>query len=236
MSEKGKLYLIPTYLDETNDHQVIAPIVIDVIRNTRFFLVENVRTARRYISSLKLGIDISELSFEEITKSTSQTEIISLMNPLKSGNSLGLISEAGLPAIADPGKLAVAYAHNNSIEVVPLPGASSIIQALIASGFNGQAFCFHGYLPIDAKSRKATLQKIEKDASQTGFTQLFMETPYRNQKLLEDMLRLLSRDSRLLIATCITGSNEFIRTKSIGYWQKNLPDIHKKPTIFGIGL
>ncbi|MEO9476918.1 MAG: SAM-dependent methyltransferase [Cyclobacteriaceae bacterium] len=228
------LYLIPTYLSENNDAGFLAPMVCDVIKNTTYFLVENVRTARRFISSLKLEIDISGLHFEILDKKTSYQSISQMLKNCSEAN-IGLISEAGLPGLADPGHLAISYAHKNSIRVVPLPGASSIQTALIASGFNGQQFTFHGYLPIQKNDRVKAIQNLEQQTQKTGFTQIFMETPFRNMSLLDDLLQTLRPNTLLHIASDIFGDRELVKTKTISEWKKQKIDLHKIPTVFCIG-
>ncbi len=229
------LYMIPTYLDEQNDGEYIAPLVKSVIKNTRYYLVENIRTARRYISSLKLGIDISELHFEQLDKNTTPESIGKIAQPLLEGHDMGVISEAGLPGIADPGKIAVSYAHAKGIRVVPLPGPSSIIQALIASGFNGQSFFFHGYLPIDPKKRQEQIRKMHQSHEKSGATQIFMETPYRNDKLFTDLLKILPGGAYLCVAAGISSDDELIKSQRIEKWKNNPPELHKIPAIFCIG-
>ena len=229
------LYMIPTYLDEQNDGSCIAPMVKSVVKNTRYYLVENIRTARRYISSLKLGIDISELHFELLDKNTTADSIRQKTRPLLEGHDMGVISEAGLPGIADPGKVAASFAHAQGIRVVPLPGPSSIIQALIASGFNGQSFSFHGYLPIDPKKRQDSIRKMQQSLERSGATQIFMETPYRNNKLLSDLLKILPGAAHLCIAAGISSDAELICSQRIEDWKKNKPELHKIPAIFCIG-
>ncbi|MEP0366599.1 MAG: SAM-dependent methyltransferase [Cyclobacteriaceae bacterium] len=228
------LYLIPTYLSEKNDAGFLAPMVCDVIKNTTYFLVENVRTARRFISSLKLDIDISGLHFEILDKKTSYQSISQILKTCSEGN-IGLISEAGLPGLADPGHLAISYAHKNNIKVVPLPGASSIQTALIASGFNGQQFTFHGYLPIQKNDRVKAIQNLEQQTLKTGFTQIFMETPFRNMSLLDDLFQTLRSNTLLHIASDIFGDRELVKTKTISEWKKQKIDLHKVPTVFCIG-
>lgn len=229
------LYMIPTYLDEQNDGEYIAPLVKSVVKNTKYYLVENIRTARRYISSLKLGIEISELHFEQLDKKTTIDSIGKLAQPLLQGHDMGVISEAGLPGIADPGKIAVSFAHSKGIRVIPLPGPSSIIQALIASGFNGQNFAFHGYLPIDPKKRQEHIRKIYQSLEKSGATQIFMETPYRNDKLIQDLLKILPGGAYLCLAAGISSDAELIKSQRVEVWKKNPPELHKIPTIFCIG-
>lgn len=231
----GKLFLIPTYLDGSNDASFIAPMVGDVIKNIDYFLVENVRTARRYLSDLKLGLDISALQFEVLDKRSSPEQLSKLMSPIMEGKDVGLLSEAGLPCLADPGNLAVSWMQKNSHQVVPMPGTSSIQLALIASGFNGQQFTFHGYLPIDQRERERKLKELEQSVLKTGYSQIFMETPFRNNQLMKSMMNTLQSSTMLSVASNITGKDEFIKTRSIKEWKKSTPDIHKIPTVFVLG-
>lgn len=235
MKKKGVVFLIPTYLSESNDRSFLAPMVIDVLQNTTFFLVENVRTARRFISSLKLGIDISQLHFEVVDKRTSPEQIDHMLKPVLSGADVGIISESGLPGLADPGSLVVAYAHQKNVSVIPLPGASSIQTALIASGFNGQQFTFHGYLPIQKNERIQTITRLEDFCNKTGFTQVFIETPYRNQSLVKDLIETLSRKTYLHISADLFGANQLVCTKAVEQWKNLTIDIHKTPAVFCIG-
>ncbi|MEM9337152.1 MAG: SAM-dependent methyltransferase [Bacteroidota bacterium] len=232
--QKGKLFLIPSYLSSDNDRSFIAPQAVEIIKNVDLFLVENVRSARRFISSLKAGITIEDLEFEVLNKKTSWDELYLWFEPVLSGRDIGVISEAGLPCLADPGNLAVSLAHQTGIQVIPLPGASSIQMALIASGFNGQQFTFHGYLPIGGGERIKKVKELEKQASK-GYTQLFMETPYRNEQLLRDIIANCRSDTHLSIACNISGNNEFIRTFPISKWKNTPVQIHKLPTIFSFG-
>ena len=224
--------MIPTVLAENTAHWVISPQVKEVIANTKIFLVENPRSARRYISSLKLGITIEELQFEVLDKDTPPEQVSRLMMPLLNGADIGVISEAGCPGIADPGALAVAYAHQKGIKVVPLSGPSSMFLALMGSGFSGQSFAFHGYLPIDKKERAAALKKLEQESVREKRAQLFMETPFRNNQLLADALAFLSPQTKLCIAKNLTAADELIQTKTIADWKNHPLDLHKVPTIF----
>ena len=224
--------MIPTVLADNTAHWVISPQVQEVIANTKIFLVENPRSARRYISSLKLGINIEELHMEVLDKDTLPEQVSRLMMPLLNGADIGVISEAGCPGIADPGALAVAYAHQKGIQVVPISGPSSMFLALMGSGFSGQSFAFHGYLPIDKKERASALKKLEQESVREKRAQLFMETPFRNNQLLADALASLSPQTKLCIAKNLTAADELIQTKTIADW-KNLPlDLHKVPTVF----
>jgi 16S rRNA (cytidine1402-2'-O)-methyltransferase len=229
---KGKLFMIPTVLAENTAHWVISPQVQEVISHTKIFLVENPRSARRYISSLKLGINIEELHMEVLDKDTPPEQVSRLMMPLLNGADIGVISEAGCPGIADPGAVAVAYAHQKDIQVVPISGPSSMFLALMGSGFSGQSFAFHGYLPIDKKERAASLKKLEQESVREKRAQLFMETPFRNNQLLADALAFLSPQTKLCIAKNLTATDELIQTKTIADWKNHPLDLHKIPTVF----
>ena len=224
--------MIPTVLAENTAHWVISPQVQEVISHTKIFLVENPRSARRYISSLKLGINIEELQLEVLDKDTPPEQVSRLMMPLLNGADIGVISEAGCPGIADPGALAVAYAHQKGIQVVPISGPSSMFLALMGSGFSGQSFAFHGYLPIDKKERAMTLKRLEQESQREKRAQLFMETPFRNNQLLADALASLSPQTKLCIAKNLTAADELIQTKTISDWKNHPLDLHKVPTVF----
>ncbi|MEQ9402357.1 MAG: SAM-dependent methyltransferase [Cyclobacteriaceae bacterium] len=230
----GNLYLIPSRLSDSNDRSLVAPIVIDILKHTDHFLVENIRTARRFISSLKAGVVIEDLHFEVLDKKTKWDQLYNFFSPVRSGKNMGLMSEAGTPCLADPGNLAVGFAHQTGVRVVPLPGSSSIQLALIASGFNGQKFTFNGYLPIDKSPRIQKIKELESLAA-TGHTQLFMETPYRNQALIQDILKNCRPDTWLSIAADITGEGEKILTQNIEKWKKTDIQINKIPAIFSFG-
>lgn len=229
---KGKLFLIPNVLAENTAQSVISPQVKEVIAHTKIFLVENLRTARRYISSLKLGVNLEEIHMEILDKDTLPETMSRLMQPLMNGADIGIISEAGCPGIADPGAVAVAFAHHKGIQVVPLSGPSSMFLALMGSGFSGQSFAFHGYLPIDKKDRSAAIKKLEAESLREKRAQIFMETPFRNNQLLEDLLATLNPNTKLCIAKNITGSDEMILTKTANEWKKLPLDLHKIPTVF----
>ena len=224
--------MIPTVLADNTAHWVISPQVQEVISHTKIFLVENPRSARRYISSLKLGINIEELHMEVLDKDTPSEQVSRLMMPLLNGADIGVISEAGCPGIADPGALAVAYAHQKGIQVVPISGPSSMFLALMGSGFSGQSFAFHGYLPIDKRERAAALKKLEQESVREKRAQLFMETPFRNNQLLADALASLSPQTKLCIAKNLTAADELIQTKTIADWKNHPLDLHKIPTVF----
>jgi 16S rRNA (cytidine1402-2'-O)-methyltransferase len=223
------LYLIPVTLGETEISKVLPPYNKEIIVSIRHFIVENVRTARRFLKQADPEIDIDSLTFYTLNKHTSDTELSGFLKPVEDGHPVGIISEAGCPAIADPGADVVAIAQKKHIPVIPLVGPSSILLALMASGFNGQSFAFHGYLPIDAGERIKTLKTLEQRVYSENQTQLFIETPYRNGKLLEDILKTCKPTTRLCIAADITLSSEFIKTKNIGEWKKHVPELSKRP-------
>jgi len=231
-SKKGKLYLIPTPLSENSLNKMITEEMKDIILSLKYFLAENIRTSRRFISSLKLGIKIEDLHFDTLDKKTSEKVIQRLCAPLLKGKDMAVLSEAGCPGIADPGNLAVSFAHYHNIEVVPLVGPSAIFMALMASGLNGQSFVFHGYLPIDKPRRTKAIKLLEKDAINKKQTQIFMETPYRNDHLMEDILKNCQPFIKLCIARDITGTDELIKTKTIADWRKSKPSLRKMPTVF----
>lgn len=209
--------------------------VLDIIQNTNHYLVENVRTARRFISSLNLGIEIPSLQFEILDKKSTAAEVSKKMQWLNQGHNVGVISEAGLPGLADPGSLAVAFAHQNNFRVIPLPGATSIQTAVISSGFSGQQYTFHGYLPIQKADRVKAIKKLEQDLKSTGYTQVFMETPFRNNQLLDDLMKNLNAQTRLSICVDVFGAKEYIKTQPIAEWKKSREDFHKIPAVFSIG-
>ncbi|SKB53791.1 SAM-dependent methyltransferase [Dyadobacter psychrophilus] len=228
-----RLYLIPTVLADDTQQQVLSPQILSTIQNLNVFFVENVRTARRFISSLKLGKVIDGLTFIELHKDTPEHVTMEHLRSLS--EDAGVLSEAGCPGVADPGAVAVGIAHRLGIRVVPLVGPSSILLALMSSGLSGQSFAFHGYLPIDKSERKKALQQLERDARQSGQTQIFMETPFRNNAFLDAILETCATDTMLCIAANVTAEDEFIKTMSVKNWKANKPDLHKKPTIFLIG-
>lgn len=228
------LYLIPCPLGEDDLSRETLPAAVDQrLKETRYYLVENLRTARRFISSRKLGIVIDELQLQELTKDSKKEEIQKWMKTVPAGEPIGVISEAGCPGVADPGAMAVELAHKAGRKVVPLVGPSSILLALMGSGFSGQQFAFHGYLPIDKEARAKAIKAFEKESRQKNQTQIFIETPYRNDKLVEDMLSLLDSPTRLCIAAGLTTSEERIEVKTVNDWKKlkSLP-WGKNPAIF----
>ena len=228
----GILYLIPNTLGQSNIDNVLPSYNISVAKNLRHFIVENVRSARRFLKMLDRDIVIGDLSFYELNRHTPPDRIAELLLPIYEGHSMGIISEAGCPAIADPGADVVAIAQRKNIRVVPLVGASSIILSLMASGFNGQSFAFVGYLPIDKKARIQRLKQLESRASSERQTQIFIETPYRNNKLVQDMVATLKPDTLLCIASELTTDTESVKTLPIAEWAKQQIDINKRNTIF----
>lgn len=226
------LYLIPMTLGDTAIERVIPAYNVEVVSTLKHFIVENVRTTRRFLKKCNPDIYIDSLTFYELNKHTDKNKIASFLQPIKSGESIGVISEAGCPAIADPGADAVAIAQREGYKVVPLVGPSSILMALMGSGFNGQSFAFHGYLPIEAGERIKKLKKLETRAYNEDQTQIFIETPYRNLKLAEDILQNCKPQTRLCIAMNITCNDEYIVTRSVQSWKGKLPDMHKKPCVF----
>jgi 16S rRNA (cytidine1402-2'-O)-methyltransferase len=226
-----QIYLIPNIIAPDTQGLVIPPGAIDVIKTLDYFLVENVRSARRFIASLKIR-NVSELDFQLFDKRSHQSDLEQLLEPLSRGASIGVISEAGCPSIADPGNKIALWGHQHGIKVTPLTGPSSILLGLMASGLNGQHFEFHGYLPIDQSSRERAIRLLEKESSKSGKTQIFMETPYRNTALLEALIRHCQPDTYICIACGLTGPDEFIKTYRVKNWKHRLPDVHKKPTVF----
>jgi len=231
---KGRLYLIPSFLGEDNP-AIIPDQVKQVVQGLDEFIVENARTARRYLRAIGYTKNFdTEVVIHEIDKHAPRVDCIGLMRNVVDGNNCGLISEAGNPCIADPGNELVAYAHAHHIEVVPLVGPSSILLALIASGFSGQQFTFHGYVPLKEPERSKKLRQFE-NAVANGTTQIFMETPFRNQKLFEEIMRGCKDDTRLCVACDLTLPTQYIATKKIRDWKKERPDLNKRYCIFLMG-
>lgn len=229
---QASLFLIPVTLGDTEHRRVLPEYNLEVIRGIRHFVVENVRTARRFLKKADPAIVIDDLTFYELNKHTSPEVVVGYLAPLAKGESVGVISEAGCPAVADPGADVVAIAQRKRYPVVPLVGPSSIILSVMASGFNGQSFAFHGYLPIDANERMNVIKKLEGRIYSENQTQLFIETPYRNQKLVEELIKLCRPSTKLCIASNITCADEFIQTRPVKDWAGKVPDLAKKPTIF----
>lgn len=228
------LYLIPCALETGTEQQILTPQVAEVLKTTKVFFVENIRSARRFISACKLSITIDELQFEIVDKKTREQHIRKAFSQFKDQN-IGVISEAGCPGVADPGAVAVAAAHKLNYNVVPLVGASSLLLALMGSGLNGQKFEFHGYLPINKGEREKAIKRIETKISKDGSANLFIETPFRNNQLLESLVTICSNSLDLTVAADLTGENEFIKTLSIKDWKTKKPELHKRPAIFILG-
>lgn len=234
--EPGKLYLLPTPIGDTPVYDVLPETNRRVMASLDYFIVENVRTARRFLSRAGIGRPIDELRFAELSEHTRPEEIAQLLAPVLAGADVGLMSEAGVPGVADPGADAVALAHHHGIEVVPLVGPSSIILALMASGLNGQSFAFNGYLPIKQPERGKAIRFFEKRAQAERQSQLFIEAPYRNLKLFQDFLSVCGEHTRLCVAADILQPDQRIVTRSIAQWRKlPPPDIQKRPAIFILG-
>ncbi len=229
---KAKIYLIPTTLGESEISSVIPQNIKTIIEELNFFIVENIRTTRRYIRKVSKTKNIDGITFFELNKHTNKNELSDFLHPALQGNDIGIISEAGNPGIADPGADIVSIAHQKGIQVVPLVGPSSILLALISSGLNGQNFAFNGYLPINPNVRQKKIQSLEHRSKIENQSQIFMETPFRNMKMLNDIFSACKKNTLLCIATDITLSSEFIKTKTIADWKKNKPEINKRPTIF----
>ncbi len=229
---QASLYLIPVTLGETSIEQVLPTYNKEIILQIKYFIVENIRSARRFLKKVESSINIDELTFYELNKHTKPEDIENYLNPMVNGFHVGIISEAGCPAIADPGSDIVAIAQKKNYKVVPLVGPSSILLSLMASGFNGQGFAFHGYLPIDGSERIKKIKQLENLIHHEHQTQIFIETPYRNQKLAEDIIKHCTPSTKLCIAMNITCENEYIRTLSVKQWAKQLPDMAKQLCIF----
>ena len=232
---KGKLYLIPTILAEETQEATLPLNILPIIKDTDIFIVENIRTARRHIKKIVKEKDINKTTFHACGKNYKLNLEKDFLPYILSGKNIGLLSEAGLPCIADPGSEIVSYAHNFQIDVVPLVGPSSILLALMASGLNGQNFAFNGYLPIDKSNRITTIKRLERLSKQFNQTQIFMETPYRNNQLIKTLLKTCSNNLKLCIACEITKNTEKIETKTIAEWKQKKINLHKKPVIFLIG-
>ncbi|MFZ2906890.1 MAG: SAM-dependent methyltransferase [Cyclobacteriaceae bacterium] len=228
----GNLYLIPTPIAESSLENSVTPGVRAALKTIQFFLAEDIRTARRFLSSLKFYESIEALDFKVLNKDTSEKDLNELFSPLMRGKNLGILSEAGCPGVADPGSLAVRYAHQNGIKVIPLVGPSSILLALMASGLNGQHFAFHGYLPIDGAEVIQAIKTLEKESRSKNQTQIFIETPYRNNQMMNHLLKTLNPETQLCIAVDITGAGESIVSKQVKFWKDQKPEFPKLPAVF----
>lgn len=228
----GKIYLIPVPLADTPLNRVLPEYNAEIVKKLRHFVVENIRSARRFLRKVDPAFDIDSSSFTLLNEQTPKESIAGMLSPAKEGFDIGIISEAGCPAVADPGADLVAVAQRNNIEVVPLVGPSSILMALMASGFNGQSFAFNGYLPIDKNARAESLRFLEKLTLTRHQTQIFIETPYRNNALVETLIHTLKPSTLLCVASDITAEQQNIKTKTIAEWAKTKYDFNKVPTIF----
>ena len=238
MAEKGVLYMIPCPIsDQTDVYDVVPEANRRVMDSLDYFIVENVRSARRFLSKAGISRKIDELEFVELNEHTVAGQAVEAMvKPLLAGRSAGVISEAGVPGVADPGALVVEACHKHNIRVVPLIGPSSILLAMMASGLNGQSFAFNGYLPVKPPERSKAIKALERRAHTEQQSQIFIEAPYRNVKLMEQMLQVCAAESKLTVACDITSPEELIVTRTIAQWRKcGVPDIAKRPTIFIIG-
>ena len=230
------LFLIPAYLSEESPVEYFAPSIKEYILKTDYFFVENEKTARKVIKFFAPEKKQSELKLFLLDKYSESSDLKEAQKLMKSGQDFGLLSEAGLPCIADPGNLMVKWSHENNIKVIPINGPSSIILALISSGFNGQEFTFNGYLPIDREQKKKQILFLEHQVQKSGYSQIFMETPYRNNQLLEDLIKFLNPNTKLCIAANINHpTEEFIKTLKISDWKNKKPELHKIPAVFVLG-
>jgi 16S rRNA (cytidine1402-2'-O)-methyltransferase len=228
----GKLYLIPVTMGECNPMDVLPQTVKRAIELIDYYIVENEKTARKSIKLVLPEKKQSELVLFALNKHTDSKEYLSFIQPLLEGKNVGVMSEAGCPGVADPGAIIVQLAHEKGIQVIPLVGPSSILLAMMASGMNGQSFTFNGYLPIDKSEKKSVLKNVEKLSFDKNQSQIFIETPYRNNKLLEDILHVLQPSTHLCIAADITLPTEFIKTLRVADWKKTKIDLHNRPAIF----
>lgn len=227
----GRIYLLPVTMGGGDFSNVIPVNVINLTKQLRFFIVEELKSARRYLRMIDKEFPINETNFSVLNEHTAENEIELFLDPLSKGFDIGMMSEAGLPCIADPGSRIVSLAHKKRIDVVPLSGPSSIILALIASGFNGQNFTFNGYLPVKPAERSMKIKELEKK-SREGCTQIFMETPYRNQNMFDTLIRICKDETRLCVAADITLSTESIKTMKISEWKNNIPSLKERLVIF----
>jgi 16S rRNA (cytidine1402-2'-O)-methyltransferase len=228
----ASLYLIPTTLGETDVEKVLPADIMMVVQSLHYFVVENIRTARRHLRKMVPGIVIDDLDFKELNEHSKPFELEALLEPIRHGFDVGILSEAGCPGIADPGADLVKLAHAKGIKVIPLVGPSSILLSLMASGLNGQNFAFIGYLPVKPSERAKAIREIERNSARDKQTQIFIEAPYRNAKLVEDLLSICNDQTNLCIAVDLTLDSEFVVTKTIAAWKKSVPDLNKRPAIF----
>ena len=227
----GNIYMIPVTLGNADHNMSIPRGTVEITLSIRLFAVEDVRTARRYLRSLDKEFPIDETIFFPVGKHSDKVGLDAFFHRVAGGIDAGVMSEAGMPGLADPGSIITAEAHRRNIRVIPLTGPSSVMLALVASGLNGQSFVFHGYLPVDAQGRQKAIRDLEK-RSAGGQTQIFMETPFRNGKMLQDILTVCNPSTRLCIAADITLITEEIRTMTVAGWRAAMPDLEKRPAVF----
>lgn len=232
MDNKGILYLIPNKISDASLDEVVPQRLFSLVPTIKHYIVEDVRTVRRYLRQLSKDVDIDSTTFYELNKHTLETDISNYLQAADNGENMGLISEAGLPCVADPGNVIVAMAHQKGIRVVPLVGPCSMMMALMASGLNGQNFAFNGYIPIDQPERARKLRDLEVRSKKEHQSQIFMDTPYRNNRLFDDLKLTLSPQTLLCVALNISAEDEFICTKTIAEWKREKIDLNKKPCIF----
>lgn len=228
----SRLYLVPAPLGDNSPEEVIPVHVFESIAHVRHFAVEDIRTARRYLSRIGFRGRMEELAFYEINEHSSQVDIEEIFGVLSSGNDMALISEAGLPAVADPGAALVAMAHNADIEVIPFSGPSSLMMALMSSGMNGQCFAFAGYIPVKSESRRKRLKELEARSRKYSETEILIETPYRSDAMFKDIITVCEPSTRVCVAADITMPDQFIRTRTVAQWRKSELVISKRPTVF----
>ena len=232
LARSGCLYLVPTLLGSVAPATSLPGEVVELVRGLDAFVAESAKTARRFLKGIGYGRPLSETRIEELNEHTPLTLLPALLAPVKAGRRIGLLSEAGCPAIADPGASLVARAHAEGLRVIPLVGPSSLLLALMASGCNGQRFCFHGYLPVNRRARETAIRDLETQSLRDASAHLFIETPYRNSRLLEALLVVCRPDTRLCLATDLTLSSESIATRRVAEWRAALPEIDRRPTVF----
>jgi 16S rRNA (cytidine1402-2'-O)-methyltransferase len=230
--QRGVLFLIPVPLADNAAHKSFTAYNIEVINSINTYIVENEKTARKFLKEAGIKIPQSELVIHDFGKHKRGNSLVPFFKELMTGKDVGLMSEAGCPGVADPGAEVVAEAHKRGIKVVPLTGPNSILLALMASGFNGQSFTFHGYIPIDKVERGKRIKELEQLAEKNRQTQIFIETPFRNNHLFDDILKNTAPQTLLCVACNLTGEDEFVKTQTIGQWKQEKIDLHKKPTIF----
>lgn len=233
--QKGKLYLIPNSLGSDDLNRVIPAAVFEVINNIDHYIVENIRTAAKFLKLAGLNKSLQDLTFYVLNTNSKDSDITTFLDEAGNGKDIGLISEAGLPCIADPGSVIVKMAHQKGIQVIPMSGPSSILLALMASGVNGQSFTFHGYLPIDKKARTEKIRELEKKVKNTGQSQIFIEAPHRNDRLLEEILEVCHGEVILSISKNLTMDTEYIASKTVDVWKKDKTILGKEPVIFILG-